>query len=293
MTAENTKQGLFARQALTDIELADIKALADICASYEDLDLRLSWSELRSRDSDVPGDLLYYEDGTLVGFLALAGIGDREAEVAGMVHPRHRRQGVFTELVDEAREICRRRGTYTLLFVFDHRSDSARAFLASIGAEHAFSEHRMQLDTPTARSVPADAALDFKEAAPEDAGAIAQILADDAGMNAATLRSIISCNIQERLRQYYIARVGGEPIGTINVDIVDGDPYIYGFVMRPEYRGRGYGRQILAQVIERILDEGSPPVFIEVQTDNQVALALYRSFGFVVTHTHDYYRLQT
>src|SRR5262249_47986731 len=163
-TADNTKQGLFARQTLDDIELADIKALADICASYEDLDLRLSWSELRSRDSDVPGDLLYYEDGRLVGFLALAGVGDREAEVAGMVRRGYRRQGVFTELVDEAQEICRRRGTYTLLFVFDHRSDSARAFLASIGAGHAFSEHRMQLDTPAARSVPTDAALDFKEA---------------------------------------------------------------------------------------------------------------------------------
>jgi ribosomal protein S18 acetylase RimI-like enzyme len=291
MTTDNTKQGLIARQTLDDIELADIKALADICASYDDVDLRLSWSELRSRAGDVPENLLYYQDGTLIGFLALAGVSDREAEAAGMVHPRYRRQGVFTELVDEAQEICRRHGTYTLLFVFDQRSDSARAFLASIDAEHAFSEHRMQLDAPPG-SVPANGALDFKEATLEDADDIAQIIAHDAEMDAATLRLIISCKIQEDSRQYYIARVGGEAIGTINVDIVDGDPYIYGFVVRPEQRGRGYGRQMLARVIERVLDEG-PPVFIEVQTDNQVALALYRSFGFNITHTHDYYRLKT
>jgi ribosomal protein S18 acetylase RimI-like enzyme len=292
MTTDNTKQGVFARQTLDDIELADIKALADICTSYDDLDLRLSWSELRSREGDVPGDLLYYQDGTLIGFLALAGVGDREAEVAGMVHPRYRRQGVFTELVDAAQEICRRHGTYSLLFVFDQRSDSARAFLASLDAEHDFSEHRMQLDAPPG-SVPANDALDFKEAALEDADDIAQIIADDAGMSAATLRLMISCNIQEGSRQYYIARVDGKAIGTINVDIIDGDPYIYGFVVRPEQRGRGYGRQMLARVIERIIDEGPPPVFIEVQTDNQVALALYLSFGFAITHTHDYYRVKT
>src|SRR5262245_43834395 len=155
MTTDNTKQGLIARQTLDNIELADIKALADICASYEDLDLRLSWSELRSRGGDSPENLLYYQDGTLIGFLALAGVGDHEAEVAGMVHPRYRRQGVFTGLVDGALEICRRHSTFSLMFVFDQRSDSARAFLASIDAEHVFSEHRMQLDAPPG-SVPAN-----------------------------------------------------------------------------------------------------------------------------------------
>ncbi|MFL5801823.1 MAG: GNAT family N-acetyltransferase [Roseiflexaceae bacterium] len=289
---KNIKQGIYAEQSLSDLDIAAIRALADICASYDDLDLRLSWSELGTRAGDGPENLLYYQDGTLIGFLALSGVGTGEAEVAGMVHPRYRRQGVFTALVDAAQEICRRHATFSLMFVFDQRSDSARAFLGFVGAEYAFSEHRMRLDAPAGSTAPAGA-LDFQAATLEDADAIAQIIADDTGMNAATLRSIVACSVQEGSRQYYLARVGGEAIGTINVDIVDGEPYIYGFVVRPEQRGRGYGRQILARVIERVVDEGPPPVFIEVQTDNQVALALYRSFGFAVTHTHDYYRVKT
>jgi ribosomal protein S18 acetylase RimI-like enzyme len=291
--AENTKQGIYTSHSLSELEIATIRALADICASYDDLDLRLSWSELSSQTGEAPECLLYYEDGTLIGFLGLSGVGTREAEAAGMVHPRYRRQGVFTILVDAAQELCRQHATFSLLFVFDQRSDSARAFCGFVGAEYAFSEHRMQLDTPPAASAPLNDTLDFQEATPRDAGAIAQIIADDSGMDVNLLRSIVACSVQEGSRQYYLGRVGGEPIGTINVDIVDGDPYIYGFVVRPEQRGRGYGRQMLARVIERVIAEGPPPVFIEVQTDNQVALALYRSFGFNITHTHDYYRLKT
>jgi ribosomal protein S18 acetylase RimI-like enzyme len=292
MTAENTKRGVVARSTLTEAELAGIKALADICASYDGIDLRLSWNELGSQAGDVPENLLYYQDGALIGFLALAGIGDGEAEATGITHPRYRRQGVFSALVSAAREICRQHHTHTLMMLFDRRSDAARAFLTSIGAEHAFSEHKMQMDTPPARSVAPNDALDFQPATLADADAIAQIIADDSGMDANAFRQVVARGIQDGTRQYYLARMGGEPIGTINVDVIDGQPYIYGFVVVSEQRGRGYGRQMLAQLIERLAARRPGPVFLEVETDNQTALALYHSFSFTVTHTYDYYQVK-
>ena len=33
------------------------------------------------------------------------------------------------------------------------------------------------------------------------------------------------------------------------------------------------------------------PIFLEVETDNDPALGLYRAFGFQTAHVYDYYRV--
>jgi ribosomal protein S18 acetylase RimI-like enzyme len=289
---EFPEQGVVERHSLTDMELADAQALADICASYEDIDLRIGWSALQGRASAAPQDFLYYEDGALIGFLSLFGVGSDEAEAGGMVHPRHRRKGVFTMLVTAAKAVCRQQNTGALVLVCDQRSDAAKAFCEARGAAHTFSEHLMTLRTP-ATTVPPDGRLDFHRARPEDAGALAEIIAEDAGMDVTLFRQVVARGIETGARQYYVAKVGGEMIGTINVDVIDGAPYIYGFVVRPEHRGRGYGKQMLSCTIADIVAERPQPIFLEVETDNAPALALYHAFGFTITRTYDYYRIAT
>jgi len=288
---EDTKQGVFAKQSLNNVEFTAIRRLADSCASYEDLDLRLSWNMLESRASDVAEDFLYYTDDLLVGFLTLFGVGSDEAEATGMVHPEYRRKGVFTALLTAAGEESRRNGTKSLVFACDRRSAAAKAFLEASGAHYAFSEQKMRLETPVKRAS-LDNHLDFRQATVEDADAIAQIISDDSGMDAAFFRQVVANGIRNRSRWYYIAKLDGQTIGTINVDVIDGDSYIYGFVIRPEYRGRGYGRQMLVRTIDTIVVERPQPVFLEVETNNDVALALYHSFGFTITNTYDYYRIE-
>jgi ribosomal protein S18 acetylase RimI-like enzyme len=288
--AESSKQGVVERRSLTAAEFADVEALADACARYDDVDLRLSWSTLRSRVSEVPEAFLYYRNGALAGFLALDGVGSEEAEGSGMVHPEQRRTGVFSALVAAARAACRQNGTPCLVLVCDQRADSARAFLLALGAEYDMSEQKMRLATPGTTAAP-EQTLDFQKAAIEDAEMIAQIISDDSGMDATFFRQMVVGGIQSGLRQFYVAKVNGETIGTINVDMIDGDPYIYGFVIRPEYRRYGYGRQMLARTIEELIAARPQPVYLEVEIDNIPALALYRSFGFVVAHVYEYYRL--
>jgi ribosomal-protein-alanine N-acetyltransferase len=45
----------------------------------------------------------------------------------------------------------------------------------------------------------------------------------------------------------------------------------------PAYQGQGIGRRMLAELLN-FADRGV--VFLEVRTDNEAALALYRSMGF-------------
>jgi ribosomal protein S18 acetylase RimI-like enzyme len=286
---ENKKQGVFPKHALTHTELKAIDDLAEICERHDGLDLRLGSNIAQSLGDDSLNGLAYYRDDLLIGFLSLEGLGSSEAEASGMVHPQHRRQGVFRALVAAAEVECRRSGSGALLFYCDHHSESAKAFLEAIGARFVFAEHRMRLEQAS-NIPPPDPRLNLQAAAVADAGTIARILADDIGTDAQFLAQKIAADIQQQARQYYIARLGGDLVGTINVDVIDGNPYIYGFVVLPEYRGRGYGRQILGRTIEAIQAGGQRSVFIEVESDNRTALSLYRSVGFAITHTHDYYR---
>jgi len=77
-----------------------------------------------------------------------------------------------------------------------------------------------------------------------------------------------------------IARLGRKPpfeyeVHTIGVD--------------PAYQGRGIGRRLLNELL-RFADGGA--VYLEVRTDNEPAIALYRSVGFVnVGLRRRYYRV--
>jgi len=286
------RQGIYKKWTLTDADLAEIEQLARICQEHEPIELRIGWDALRLRTGDAPHDLLYYRDDLLVGFFTMDGLGSDEAEGTGMVHPNERRQGVFRALVAAAREECRKSNTESLILFFDHRSDAAIAFADAIGARHDFSEHNMRLEQ--SQDVPQiEHRLDFRKATFGDALAIAAILAKDFDADPDQLRQSVARNMQSPIYQYYIAALDREPIGTLNVQNLGGNPYIYGFVVRPEQRGRGYGKEILARAIADIVAARPQPVFLEVETDNDPAFGLYRSFGFEVTTTYDYYRISS
>jgi ribosomal protein S18 acetylase RimI-like enzyme len=271
-------------------ELAAVRALADTCERHDDIDLRIVWDALESRSGEHIADFLYYAEGRLVGFLMLSGPGDTEAEATGMVHPGFRRRGIFRELVGAARAECARSGPAEILFTPDRRSLSAKGFLESLGAQLEFAEHRMRLDSPAAGALPASD-LAVARATAADAALIATVIASDAGFDATNFGQHVAISMLQPNYRYYIARLHGAPVGTANIQILNGDAYIYGFVVRAEYRGRGYGRQILAHMLAEIAAERAQPVFLEVETDNATALALYRSFGFQITNTFDYYRI--
>ena len=64
--------------------------------------LKLEWGTLRARSGDRVEDLLWWDGDRLAGFLGLYSFGAPAVELAGMVDPERRRQGIATALVDAA-----------------------------------------------------------------------------------------------------------------------------------------------------------------------------------------------
>src|SRR5689334_22635242 len=113
------RQGLIAASTLSAEDLKQVRALRDVCNAYEGLTLKLN---LSPGDPDLPATrFLYFDRGRLVGYAALDA-GSFEAELCGMVHPRHRRRGIGRELLEAARAACRRTYLERLLLICEEAS---------------------------------------------------------------------------------------------------------------------------------------------------------------------------
>jgi [ribosomal protein S18]-alanine N-acetyltransferase len=87
---------------------------------------------------------------------------------------------------------------------------------------------------------------------------------------------------------YLAAREGGSLIGYAGLTRTGREVEIHTLAVDPAHQGRGIGRALLRAMLDHA---AGATVFLEVRTDNESAIQLYRSEGFVVIGTRrGYYR---
>lgn len=80
----------------------------------------------------------------------------------------------------------------------------------------------------------------------------------------------------------YVLYADGNPAGL--AELMRGwdgrTAYLFGISIRKEFRGKGLGRRLLQKIIDDLTDD-TEALYLTVKPDNQVAIKLYRSLGFV------------
>ncbi|TCP52154.1 ribosomal protein S18 acetylase RimI-like enzyme [Tumebacillus sp. BK434] len=279
---------LAAITAFSPEEAAAVAALEELCNTAEGMNLRIGTEYLLSRSGDQPYDFLYYENGQLLGFLCWFTMDGKEAEINGMVHPDHRRRGIFKKLLAAADAEMRKHGIESRLYLVNPQSRSGLAFLEHLGGAFRHAEYTMQLQEflpPSTR----DEALCLRPAAEADLEFMVTCAAQAFGDPEDWMRDLLlSTSGPERTT--YIAELEGTPVAMIRVlRSTEGIADIHGFSVLPALRGRGYGRQILADTVELLLQEQRTRICLDVLTDNERALQLYESLGFSVISACRYY----
>ncbi len=285
-----SKQCLVAKSTLTPDELDAISRLIEICNTHDGLRMRIGMDMLRERPNNENNDFLYYVDGQLVGYLEADSYGRKDKELVGMVHPDFRRRAIFSALFTAAREEFQRRGIEKLILICEHKSASGQAFLATTGAEPAYSEHEMWLGAfhERGRRTPG---LSMRRADARDIDTIVSFLATDSGNVEEVRPWVTELMGKPDAFWFYLASLNGQPLGTVRLDFMEDVTGIYAFEVRMGYRGLGYGREMLEQLIH-IAREASPkPIMLDVETTNINAIGLYLSCGFEIKTTYDYYEL--
>lgn len=283
-------QGAIARTRLSDEERAAVMELAELCNRRDGLDLKLNPGMLERRSGEHADDFVFYADGKLVGFLGLYQFKQSEIEASGMVHPDYRRRGIFTQLYQAARRSCAQRGIPAMLWINERRSAGGAAFINSLGAAYQFSEYVMELDPAAEPAAPAHA-IALRQAGPDDLAAITELMRVGFGMEPEDSATFVTGQLVNPApnRYLWLAESAGRTVGVIGTSADGPGAYIFGFVVPPELRGRGYGRSILLRTVAALRGQGKSPIALEVATGNARALGLYQSCGFGETSANDYF----
>ncbi|MCZ8523019.1 MULTISPECIES: GNAT family N-acetyltransferase [Paenibacillus] len=268
---------------LTPQQLKDIEHLQKECETHDHVQLKLNWDMLRDRESDQL-DFFHYENGELVAFLGLYTFGST-VEVCGMVNPSERRKGHFHRLFRLGMEKVKQNGYKKILLNAPAGSNMARAFLSKKGAEYAFSEHQMEWKEMPLEE---DDGILLRQAAWDDYEMRVRLSVAAFGVDEDDARVMESKALGDNTDMFMIV-VNEGTVGKIRVSREQGQAWIYGFAILPEYQGKGIGRNVLRRVIKDQRSAGYS-VHLEVETKNDHALRLYESVGFKAVHAQDYYR---
>ena len=244
--------------------------------------LKLEWSTLTSRSGNGVDDVLWWEDGRLIGFVGLYAFGGPVVELAGMVHPNSRRRGVGTRLLDEATKLCREQGRDRILLVVPRTSPGGRALAESRRGILDHSEYALDAAGVVATNPP-DPSLTLRPVSSADLADEARILAEAFGRSEGSVA--LDAPDESRL----VGERDGRVIATIRVHRTPEQWDIYGFAVESSFQGLGIGRDILRRVCDRAHEAGVTRLHLEVEVNNDRALGLYTSVGFTPTSTDDYY----
>jgi ribosomal protein S18 acetylase RimI-like enzyme len=277
---------LDARTRLDDAALAAIADLEQRVVAVDGGRLKLEYGVLRHRDGKHTSDLLWWDGDRCVGFCGLYVFGP-EPELAGMVDPGHRQRGIGAELLRTAAGRLAERGLDRTLLVTPRTSPAGAAFAAAHGGTPDHSEHYLVLEgTPE----PGDRQRNVlvRDATDDDVPVLRRLLAAAFEEEEDSDDDIVEMMRAPETKQLAFER-DGAVVGCLRLAGDIERTGIFGFVVDPALQGQGIGRAVLQRVCAQLRSDGVREVTLEVEVDNDAALGLYTSVGFVQQATEDYY----
>lgn len=107
---------------------------------------------------------------------------------------------------------------------------------------------------------------------------------------------VLECEIESNapdkdggIESTYFFLLDGEEIGSISIYEEKNTVNIFGVYLEPEFRGRGYSREMMYSVLEDIVP-GGRRIILQVADNNKPAFRLYAGCGFEVI---DYVEVNT
>ena len=269
---------------LNDHQLLEAKALIAVCQNYDGTFREPYLSNMLNFDPNMPAFFLYYEKDELVGLLTVYA-DDQDVEVAILVHPNHRRQGIaralFTSFEKETASFPIRSVTFQTERIFlDHHPD----FVSNWGlVEDEETETWLGKD----RRPYLLATVSNLEVLLADSSYQEQIsqLKFQAFSEEHESREVVDRYVAEALKdpesRLYILLKNCQVIGTCTVDLSSNTNYFYGLAISELERGKGYGSYLAKSLVNQLIEQNDKEFQIAVEDSNVGAKRLYEKIGFV------------
>ena len=273
-----------ATNTLTDHQLLEAKALIAICQNDDGTFRDLYLSNMLNFDPDMPAFFLYYEKGELVGLLTVYA-DDQDVEVAILVHPNHRRQGIaralYRSFQKETASYPIESVTFQTERVFLERHPD---FVNNWGlVEDEETETWLGKDRrpyPLATVSNLDVLLADRSYQDQISQLKFQAFSEEHESKEVVDRYVAKA-LKDPESRLYILLKNGQVIGTCTVDLSSNTNYLYGLAIAELERGQGYGSYLAKSLVNKLIEQNDKEFQIAVEDSNVGAKRLYEKIGFV------------
>lgn len=225
-------------------------------------------------------NILYYQGEQLVGFLSPFFFYDAACEIAIMVAPAYRRQGVARALIAEIKPLLQTEKIKTAIFSASH----PQAWLADKGFQYKNSEYQMRL--PLQQAIPIEnTTCQFRFANTTDLANIFMLDEVCFGKKQYSSAHHLMSFLNHPNNCIIIAESAGRVIGKAHI----ADKRISDIAVLPELQGQGLGRAMLIFCVNHALTKKLAYLELDVETANKRAINLYTRLGFKVTNVCDFW----
>lgn len=232
--------------------------------------------------------VLAYDDESdqLVGVLtSIDRLETGDFEWSAVVSPSIRRQGIGTGLVVELdRNLALRGATFDLALVPEN-SPKGQQWLKKFGYVYDFSERTM---VAKAVETGVHSEINIIPYTTEESE-VMEVLISAFGDTLEEASNLITFNTQTPHRQLLIATLENKVVGTFAI-VEDLDKlWVTGLGVHELARGKGVATAILLWAKNEAKRLGKASIYLDVETDNEQALSVYKKVGFeTIHHTHFY-----
>ena len=275
---------------------AEIRELGKLCNGNDNTHYQLFLENTLNADRAIDFLYLCRFEGKIVSMVLLFFPDLNDIELYGYTHPDHRRNGLFSSLIDSARKTLKKYDSWFFLFVCDQDSIDGKNFLEKLNTNLEEIEYMMELNRDLfdlymrdGKSV--NGSIRMEHATMDQLEDISIIACSVYGEDNHKSSDFVRQTILSEKREQMIGIENGRIVGICTVGIEDGFVMISGMGIDPAYQGKGLGRELLNQVIGYVKGEYECPLKLEVSSKNDRAYNLYKSVGFKQNESYGYYRL--
>ena len=273
-----------ARNKLSQEELSEAKKLINCCQAYDGTYRDPYLSNMLNFDPNMPAFFLYYEKGELVGLLTVYA-DDQDVEVAILVHPNHRRQGIaralYRSFEKETASYPIESVTFQTERVFLERHPD---FVNNWGlVEDEETETWLGKDRrpyPLATVSNLDVLLADRSYQDQISQLKFQAFSEEHESKEVVDRYVAKA-LKDPESRLYILLKNGQVIGTCTVDLSSNTNYLYGLAIAELERGQGYGSYLAKSLVNKLIEQNDKEFQIAVEDSNVGAKRLYEKIGFV------------
>lgn len=271
---------------LTTKQQQDLEQLLAICKKTDD-SIPNVYLHILCQKRMLPTALLYYKDERLVGFLSVYFFYEDAVEIALLVDPSVRGQGIAHQLIRRIAPLIEYQNQQKLIFSSpSHLNDQ---WLLAKGFSYLHSEYYMQRELLS--PILENHSLVVRPASLEDIDLLSSIDEVCFPNHQSNLLERFQNLFEERNYSILIAYENQHPIGKAHIRWQAEGASLSDIAILPEKQGKGLGSALIAYCINLALSEGKPQLNLDVETHNLKALNLYTRLGFLIQNACDYWSI--